>query len=266
MRMFGEKGKFALVALAILAISLISGYYISRTYGFNPLLTISTIFTAGILLVGLFETVSTDEQPRPEIRTENSGDSPEEIAESSSNSDEDSSQRIGSSAGLRPEQKQIQNELLQVAYQEFEQDPFSFMLTYQAPHLVEEVADRTNSEQDDVSHVWQFCKDDGFFRKRGNAWRMTPKAVFRAEELGEDVHLDDNIQEDLLNSLLQEYRNDPHRSRVSQNTLLNSFSHDREVIMQNMWYLCEKNYVERESYVGGNAEYEITGLGRRVAE
>lgn len=266
MRMFGEKGKFALMALVILAVSIILGYIISKIFNFNPLLTVSTIFTAGILLVGLFETVSSDERTRPEIRTENSEDSPEGSGESSSNSGENSSQRIGSSAGLRAEQKQIQNELLRVAFEEFEQDPFSFMLTYQAPHLVEEVVERTDSEQNDVSQVWQFCKDDGFFRKRGNAWRMTPKAVFRAEELEENLHLDDGIQEDILNSLLQEYRDDPHRSRVSQDTLLDSLSQSREVIMQNLWYLCEKNYVEREAYIGGNAEYEITGLGRRVIE
>lgn len=261
MGQLGKKGKFAMTAFAVPIFAIIVGYVISSWFNYNLIATVSTIFTAGIFLAAIYGSFFAEGSSTSEnTNVVSERDTPDSSSES------DSSQQIGPTAGLRSKQKQIQNELIKVAYEEFEENPFSFMVTHRAQGLVDEVSDRLDVEQSDVSKVWQFCKDDGFFRKRGNAWRMTPKAVFRGEELGQEGDLDNAIQEEILDALLQEYRNDPHHSRVSQDTLLDAISQSRKVVLQNLWYLCEKRYVEREAYLGGNANYEITGLGRRVLE
>lgn len=263
----GRKRKFAVTASTVLIFAIIVGYAVSSRLNYNLITTVSTIFTAGIFLAAIYgsffaegssTTASNETSENTNVVSER--DKPDSSSESGN------SQQIGPTAGLRPEQKQVQNELIRVAYEEFEDNPFSFMVTYQAQGLVDEVSERLDVEQNDVSKVWKFCKDDEFFRKRGNAWRITPKAVFRAGELGENVDLENAVQEEILDTLLQEYRNDPHRSRVSQNTLLDAISQSRKVVLQNLWYLCEKRYVERAAYLGGNADYEITDLGRRVLE
>lgn len=257
----GSKGQFVVTAFSILIFAIVVGYVISSRFGYNLIATISTVFTAGILLAGIYPAFFAEESSSSENTNAVS-----ERNTSSSSSESGSSQQIGPTTGLRPEQKQIQNELIRAAYDRFEKNPFSFAVTPQAHRLVDDVSDRLDVNQSDVSEVWKFCKDDGFFRKLGNAWRITPKAVFRAEELGIEIELDDAIQEEILDNLLQEYRNDPHRSLVSQDTLLDVISESRKTVLQNLWYLSEKRYVEREAYLGGGANYEITDLGRRVLE
>lgn len=257
----GKRGKFALIAFLVLIGALLVGYTISEIFNVNILLAVSTIFTGGILLAALYGELA-------EERTEPIKE-PEEVSEEdegSSESQEGSNrtERIGPTPGLRPHQIQIQNTLIEIAYEEFEENPFSFMVTHQAPQLIEEVANRTGSDTAEVRKVWKFCKDDELFRKRGNSWRITPKFVFRAQEIGLEVHLEDRVQDEILESLVQEYQNEPHHPQVSQETLLKAFDQDRSVILQNLWYLCEKDYLEREAFIGGNANYEITSFGRRM--
>jgi hypothetical protein len=257
----GQKGKFALVAFLVLIGALLFGYAISEIFNVNILLTVSTIFTGGILLAALYGEL-TEEPAEPD----NSSEEVSETDEDSPSSQEGSTrtERIGPTSGLRPYQIQIQNTLIEIAYEEFEENPFSFMVTHQAPHLIAEVANRTGPDKTEVRKVWKFCRDDELFRKRGNSWRITPKFVFRAQEIGLAVHLDDTVQDEILDSLMQEYQNEPHRPQVSEQTLLDAFDQDNKIIIQNIWYLCEKDYLEREAFLGGNANYEITSFGRRM--
>lgn len=258
-----KKKKFLLMASVVLIFSIVVGYFISVEFGYNLLTVVSTISTIGILLGTLYSVFMAnqkDDNPKQNSKQ----DTNSEKTESSTNDTE--SQQIGPSSGLRPKQKQAQNKLIQVAYKKFEENPFLFMLTYQGTELIQETAEQLDMDQDEVSKVWQFSKDDGFFRKRGNAWRMTPKSLFRVKELGQEIQLEDSIQEEILDSLFQEYRSSPNHAPVSQNTLLNSISQTRETILQNLWYLCEKNYIERNGYMGNKADYEITRLGRQVMD
>ena len=203
---------------------------------------------------------------------DSSVDEDESSDESQSDDQEGSSskaggpQRIGPTVGLQPEQKKIQNELIEIAFKEFTDKPFAFTLTYQAPRLISEVIERTNADEDAVQTVWKFCRDDEFFRKRGNSWRITPKAVFRAEELGLDVALNDALQEEILDTFLQAYQSDPHHPMVGEEDITKSMGQPRNEILQNLWFLSEKGYIEREAYIGGDAVYQITDHGRRYLE
>jgi hypothetical protein len=263
----GRKSKFAVTAVVIFIFAIVSGYVISIQFNYSLIATVSTIFTAGIFLAAIYNSFFAE---RSSISVHNESFKNESAASGQNTPDSSSeltnSQQLGPTSGLRPEQKQIQNELIKTSYKEFEENPFTFRLTHQGQRLVNEVSDRLDADQSEISKVWQFCKDSEFFRKRGNAWRITPKAVFRAEELGQNIQLDDGIQEEILDALLQEYRNDPYHSRVSQDTLLGAIPQSRKVVLQNLWYLCEKRYIEREAYLGGAANYQITDLGRRILE
>ncbi|TQQ81869.1 hypothetical protein [Halonotius roseus] len=257
-------GIFIIFGSVVLASSLLIGYLISENSKYGLISSISAVFIGGNMLVGLYQLVSTDRNHT------NIGLGEKQDQDSKQNEEDDSqetakSNQIGPSKSLRPEQIQAQNELIRTAYDEFEENPFTFMLTYQASGVVEEVAEQINADKEIVSKVWQFCKDDEYFRKRGNSWRLAPKALYRAEELGVETRLDEDIQDKILNSLLQEYRDNPHHSPVGQETLLETIAGEKKTILQNLWFLCEKNYVEREGYIGG-AWFEITKLGRRVAE
>jgi len=209
---------------------------------------------AGDIPIGELSTIE-NEQPRTE-----------EEEQDESSQEQSSGFNIGPSSGLDTEQKDIQNEIIRVAYNEFEDQPFRFMLSHRASHLISEVADRTSVDEETVQSIWKFSRDDEFFRKRGRSWRMTPKALFRAEELGLDIKLSDEIQEELLDVLLQSYRSDPHHHRIRQESLIEDMEYPRASTLQNLWFLEEKGYIEREAYLGGNADVEISDRGRRYME
>lgn len=150
----GKKSKFIATAFAVLIFAIIVGYAVSTRFNYNLLATVSTIFTAGIFLAAIY-TAFFVEEDSTSASTESS-ENTEEASETdtpNSSSASSSSEQIGPTAGLRLEQKQIQNELIKVAYEEFEENPFSFMVTYQAQRLVDEVSDRLNVEQSTVSKV-----------------------------------------------------------------------------------------------------------------
>lgn len=262
-----RRWQLGLVVGGVLVLIVGGAAYLSTVIRYDP---VSLIVGLGALatVVGLIYRVAVEGQAGGASHSPNEDTGAGAAADADNPAGETRSDdpRIGATSGLTPEQKQLQNELLKVAFDEFADEPFAFMVTYQAPHLIDEVADRSDADEDAVRTVWKFCRDDGFFRKRGNSWRMTPKAVFRAEELGLDVGLDDGVQEELLDALLQSYRDDPHRPKVGEGTLLEAVGQSQDGVLLNLWFLCEKGYVERESYVGGRAEYQITDRGRRYME
>jgi predicted transcriptional regulator len=59
---------------------------------------------------------------------------------------------------------------------------------------------------------------------------------------------------------------DPHHPMVGEEDIVKSVDQSQNKILQNLWFLCEKGYIEREGYIGGNAVYQITDRGRRYLE
>jgi DNA-binding PadR family transcriptional regulator len=53
---------------------------------------------------------------------------------------------------------------------------------------------------------------------------------------------------------------------VGEEDIVKSVDQSQNKILQNLWFLCEKGYIEREGYIGGNAVYQITDRGRRYLE
>lgn len=181
--------------------------------------------------------------------------------------------RTTATAGLSPDEKRVQNALIKKAYQDFSDDPFTFMITRGAPHLVQEIVEAVDRvDQETVEKVWRFSKDDGFFKRQpgGNSLRFTPKAVWRAKELGEEVRLDETVQDEILDVLLQAYRENPRGPKIDRDELIEAVGRDTDDIDHNLWLLEEKGYVETEAFLnardGGYDNVKITKLGREVTQ
>ncbi len=152
------------------------------------------------------------------------------------------------------------------SYEYFAERPFSFVT---GRVIVSEINDKLdNINRGIIQKVWKISKDDGFFKKRGNGWRFTPKAYWRAEELGEETYIDEDIQNEILEVLLQNYRDDPVHPWVSRENLIGSLKYSEKEIDHNLWLLSEKKYVETQSYIdsksSGYSKVKITSLGRDV--
>lgn len=253
-----QRTKYCIYFLIILA-SVLIAYGISELTGYD---TLTLILGMGGLasIISFIDNSIRDQKPTP-----NDSSTPEnnDSAESADESKQDTN-KIGATSGLNVEQKRIQDELIKVAYNEFVEEVPYYMLTYQAPQLVEKVAENTNTSEDEVSKVWQFTKDDEFFRQKGNSWRITPKAIFRAEEIGEQILLDESTQEDILDLLLLEYHESPTYAKVNKNELIEALDVEKDKALQNLWYLEQKRYVEADRYMGGRSDYSISDFGRKI--
>lgn len=184
-----------------------------------------------------------------------------------------SEQQVGSTDGLSATERRVQNELIREAYRRFAKRPFTFWPSPRGEMLRSHLQDEFDDVDDAViDKVWRFSKDDGFFKRRPGkqSLTITPKALWRAEELGEDLLLDDSVQGDLLDILLQSYRSDPTYPRVNREELIEAVGRSSDVVDHNLWLLREKGYVETQAYInssdGGYSEVEITQLGRQVSQ
>lgn len=180
--------------------------------------------------------------------------------------------RVGATSGLTPEERRVQNQLIKTAFSSFRENPFTHIVSVQAPTLIQKVSEEMSDlDEETVEKVWRFTKDDGFFeRKPGKkSYSMTPKAVDRAVELGEETLLDESVQDEILDVLLQSYRENPTYPRINRDELIEAVGYPEDEIDHNLWLLREKGYVETKTYLGveaGYREVEITQLGRKVTQ
>lgn len=182
-------------------------------------------------------------------------------------------QKVSATEGLSATERRVQNKLLREAYHRFVERPFTF---WPSPRG-EELRSYLNDEFEDVDEevidkIWRFSKDDSFFKRRPGkrSLTITPTALWRAQELGEDLLLDDGVQDEILDVLLQSYRSDPAYPHVDRDDLIAAVGHSPDVVDHNLWLLREKGYVETQAYINsddtGYSEVGITQLGRQVAE
>jgi len=246
------------------------------------LVATSTEFTlfqiAGVIgmlgSVGIFtlqyHRLSADADQREDL--ESIGAAESDSSRSTADRTESSTQRVSATDGLSPEERRVQNALIREAYQQFREEPFTFWPTSRGGRVVSPVKENFEDiDNDVVDRVWQFSKDDGFFKRRPGkkSWQLTPKALWRADVLGEEILLDDSVQEEILDVLLQAYRENPTHSRIDRDELLSAVGVDAGIVDQNLWLSREKGYVETHAYIGSGAGYsevEITKLGREVTQ
>lgn len=233
---------------------------------------IGMLGTLGILAIQAHEastnrdTVGNDERPSEKVLT----------TESSKNYNTNGSfsgRQVGATGGLSATERRVQNELIRRAYGQFSERPFTFWPSSQGEFLRSHLqAEFEDVDQEVIDRVWRFSKDDGFFKRRPGkrSLTITPTTLWRAEELGEDLLLDDAVQDEILDVLLQSYRSDPSYPRVNRDDLIEAVGHSHDIVDHNLWLLREKGYAETQAYINsssaGYSEVEITQLGRQVAE
>lgn len=174
--------------------------------------------------------------------------------------------------GLSLTERRVQNALITNAYRDFAEGPFLQLLPRdQAPYRDSIMDTIDAADEEAVQRVWRFSKDDGFFQRRPSSKSLTlaPKAVWRAESLGEEVLMDDTVQDEILDVLLAAYRENPSYARVDRDVLIDAVGSSADDVDHNVWWLEEKGYVEVTQYVGpaddaGYDTAEITDLGRQI--
>jgi hypothetical protein len=230
---------------------------------------IGMLGTLGILSIQVHEASrSKEETLEPEKQESPSGSLDDEDVESSA-----TEKQVGTTAGLSATERRVQNELLREAYHRFTARPFTFWPTSRGEMLRSYLQDTFEDvDEEVVDKVWRFSKDDGFFKRRPGkqSLTITPKALWRAEELGEDLLLDDTVQEEILDVLLQSYQADPTYPRIDRDELIEALGRAPDVVDQNLWLLREKGYVDTQAYMNasdtGYSEVKITQLGRQVSQ
>lgn len=94
--------------------------------------------------------------------------------------------------------------------------------------------------------------------------------MWRADELGEEILLNEAVQDDIMDVLLQAYREQPSYPRINREDLLAAVGVSEDEIDHNLWLLAKKGFVETEAYLNereaGYDEVEITPLGRDVTQ
>jgi biotin operon repressor len=175
--------------------------------------------------------------------------------------------RVGPSSGLTAEEQSVQNEMIRRDYQRFYENPVPHFVARQ-PH-VNGPSEDWETDADTVRKVWKISRDSDLYYKSGNSHHLSLKGVKRAKELGEEVLFDDDIQDEILDLLLQGYRDDPTRPVVSREDLLDALGCSELDLDHNIWFLEQKGFIETNTFQGdsrGYREAEITQYGRKIAE
>lgn len=258
-------GKLFVAWLAVLALAMIGAIYTSFSI-VEIAGVIGMLGTLGILAIQAHE-VSTKLDTIEEDEKSEKRESTSDSSENEDLDDSSSGQQVGAIEGSSATERRVQDELIREAYRQFAERPFTFWSSPQGEYLRNHLQDEFEDVDEEViGRVWRFSKDDGFFKRRPGkrSLTVTPTALWQAEELDEDLLLDDAVQDEILDVLLQSY------PRVNRGNLIEAVGRSPDVGDHNLWLLREKEYVEIQAYINsddaGYSEVEITQLGRQVAE
>lgn len=259
-----------LIGLAFIWIG--SGFVaiLGTTYvGLSPLQItgiVGVVGTLGILTVQLIRLV------QPEAQQQTVSNDTTNSANKSTEPTVEGQSRETATSGLSPSERRLQNKLIKTAYRDFADNPFHFITHRRTPNFVNELAEDIDSvDAETAQKVWRITVDDGFFQRSPGAksLKFTPKAVRRAEALGENILIDDTIQDEVLEVLLEAYLEDPDHPRISRDELIEAVGFGEDEIDHNVWFLEAKRFVETQTFLGVKEGYkfvEITSTGRKVAE
>lgn len=267
-------GKIVLALVVVWGGAILIAYFGPSSTNLSPSLIIGGIGafgTLGIFTVQIIRVFQQDAAGREMEST--SSDSVAADDEGQASNGAEDGQRVTATSGLSLTERQVQNTLIKEAYMQFAEGPFRFQVMRSGHPLVEEVTDLFDDVEDEaIEKVWRFTRDDGFFTRQpgGNAWRLTPKAVWRAYELGEEILLNDDVQDEIMDVLLQAYREEPSYPRIDRDDLLAAVGFSEDEVDHNLWLLAEKGFMETQTYLNerdaGYDEVGITQVGRDVTQ
>jgi Mn-dependent DtxR family transcriptional regulator len=245
--------------LVLLLSAIIAGLGAQYTrFSFLQIMILADI--VGGIIISIYQINDGDTQSQ-------STDDAEVPAEAGTSGSAEDTTKTPPSDGLTAEQRQIQNEIIRRAYDRFDDNPYGAI--FHRSSFIDEISNELDVSEESVQKVWKITRDDGFFKKRGSSIHITQLGLDRAEALGEDLLIDDAIQDDILDILDEEYREDPHRPKITRDQLIEAMDCSSDAVDHNVWLLDEKGYIEKQTYMGDSRGYQsvqITNLGRRVLE
>jgi len=167
---------------------------------------------------------------------------------------------------MQERETEIRETIVRTAVQNWQDgsNPFSDIVFKDG--LVDDVLQRLDSDVDrnDVEYVWKLMVEEGYFRKRGSARRITAKEIDEAAELGVDTKLDSQLQDDILEILKEAERNDVNNPEVEREELLGQLDADPEAVDYNVFYCNSKGWIDVKTFIEESPWRwaEITRLGR----
>lgn len=246
-------------------LSLIIAYVVAIKSSFSIVQIAGFLAMLGTIGIFILQYNQFKKPPTPAITRD-------EDAEGDTGKEANISSREEPTSDLSPRELRVQNELIRMAFRSWRDTPLGFAIPWRGTHLIQKVGESLkNIDEAVVERIWKLTIDDGFFERApgGNVFHLTPKAIRRAEAIGEEHQLDENIRKEILDTLFQAYRENPSHSPVSRDELLKALARSETEVDQNVWLLQEKRYVETKSAMGISAGYfsvEITDLGRQTVQ
>lgn len=133
--------------------------------------------------------------------------------------------------------------------------------------LIEDVSDQLEDvDQSEIEYQLTVLEEDWFLERDNDTVAWRGKGMERYEDLGGETNLDPEVQNDVLEILLEEKKNDPNHAYVSKEELIDRVGKEEKIVTENVWKLRQSGYVELRQAIGSDyISVTITSSGRRMA-
>lgn len=159
------------------------------------------------------------------------------------------------------------DEVLEHFYEELiDPQPHNFYIS--AGHAIQEIQEVLDVDSQEAQDVWQLLKDRYVHpRPTKNSDLLSHEGIERVDEIRDDVPVDEELQEELIDYLYDYYLENPSRSAVGRDQILEDFDESQTEIDLNLYILKTAGWVETNTQMGiGDAGYrsvELTEIARK---
>lgn len=165
---------------------------------------------------------------------------------------------------MSSDRQQQLDECLEAVYSGFSESPHSFYISRGG--FIQIVENNTSVDDGETQDLWALFNDRYVQpRPSKNSDLLNLSAIERADELGMDVPVADDLQEEIVDRLYDEYLDSPSRPAVPRDDLLDELDYSEQEIDLNVYVLKLQNWVEAASSGIGNQAYrnvELTQAAR----
>lgn len=162
-------------------------------------------------------------------------------------------------------QEELEKTILDVIYKSSD----SLISSYLSRNgVIQDVLERREDiNKTDVEYQLAVLEEDGLVQRDKGTVQMGWRGLERYEELGGTTNLDEELQEEILESLLDEKKSDPKHPYKAKEDLIADLEIGEEIVTENVWILREVGYVELRQALGSDyLAAAITEMGRRTLE
>lgn len=134
--------------------------------------------------------------------------------------------------------------------------------------VITEATERLNGvDENEVEYQLTVLEEDWLIKRDGQSVQWGWKGLERYQELGGETNLDEDLQQRILETLLEEKKNDPNHPYVGKEELINRVGESEETVTENVWIQREVGNVELRQALGSDyVSVAITSSGRRTVE